>query len=101
MSDRVLDLRKCEYDGADLSAKTLSGALMSDASFKNAKMQEVVMSKVSKQPSPVGGYLMAFGGERDETAGIGVASHPVNGMGNLPMQHFRVLGLVWIELHNI
>jgi uncharacterized protein YjbI with pentapeptide repeats len=49
VSDRVLDLRKCQFDGADLSAKTLSGALMSDASFKKANMQEVVMSKVRKR----------------------------------------------------
>ena len=49
VSDRVLDLRKCQFDGADLSAKTLSGALMSDASFKTANMQEVVMSKVRKR----------------------------------------------------
>ena len=45
VSDRVLDLRKCEFDGADLSTKVLSGALMSEASFKGANMKEVVMSK--------------------------------------------------------
>uniref|UniRef100_A0A7S0SXV2 Thylakoid lumenal 17.4 kDa protein, chloroplastic n=1 Tax=Mantoniella antarctica TaxID=81844 RepID=A0A7S0SXV2_9CHLO len=45
VSDRILDLRKCTYDGADLSAKTLSGALMVDASFKGTNMTEVVMSK--------------------------------------------------------
>jgi len=45
VSDRVLDLRMCTYDGANLSQKTLSGALMSDASFKGSNMQEVVLSK--------------------------------------------------------
>ena len=45
VSDRILDLRKCAYVGKDLSAKTLSGALMVDASFKGANLTEVVMSK--------------------------------------------------------
>ena len=45
VSDRILDLRKCAYDGKDLSTKTLSGALMVDASFKGANLTEVVMSK--------------------------------------------------------
>lgn len=45
VSDRILDLRKCNYDGKDLSTKTLSGALMVDASFKGSNMTEVVMSK--------------------------------------------------------
>lgn len=45
VSDRILDLRKCEYDGKDLSTKTLSGALMVDASFKGTNLTEVVMSK--------------------------------------------------------
>lgn len=45
VSDRILDLRMCTYDGKDLSTKTLSGALMVDASFKGANLTEVVMSK--------------------------------------------------------
>ena len=45
VSDRILDLRKCAYDGKDLSTKTLSGALMVDASFKGTNLTEVVMSK--------------------------------------------------------
>ena len=47
VSDRILDLRKCEYKGADLRAKVLAGALMSDADFTGANMQEAVLTKVS------------------------------------------------------
>ena len=39
MSDKVLDLRKCSYAGADLRAKVLSGALMSDANYTGANLQ--------------------------------------------------------------
>lgn len=46
VSDKVLDLRKCAYDGKDLSGKTLSGALMVNTSAKGANMKETVMSKV-------------------------------------------------------
>ena len=46
VSDRVLDLRQCVYDGKDLTAKTLSGALMVDGSFKGTNMTETVLSKV-------------------------------------------------------
>ena len=42
----ILDLRKCEYKGADLRAKVLAGALMSDADFTGANMQEAVLTKV-------------------------------------------------------
>lgn len=45
VSDRILDLRQCNYVDKDLSTKTLSGALMVDATFKGANMTEVVMSK--------------------------------------------------------
>ena len=45
VSDRILDLRKCDYNEKDLTAKTLSGALMVEASFKGTNMTEVVMSK--------------------------------------------------------
>jgi len=46
VSDKVLDLRKCSYENADLSTKTLSGALMVNTNAKGANMQETVMSKV-------------------------------------------------------
>ena len=47
VSDKVLDLRKCEYkSGADMSGKTLSGALMVNTNAKGANMRETVMSKV-------------------------------------------------------
>lgn len=45
VSDKVLDLRFCDFSGADLSSKTLSGALMADAVFKGTNLQEAVMSK--------------------------------------------------------
>jgi len=45
VSDKVLDLRFCDFSGADLSSKTLSGALMSDAVLKGTNLQEAVMSK--------------------------------------------------------
>ena len=46
VSDKVLDLRKCSYEDADLSTKTLSGALMVNTIAKGANMRETVMSKV-------------------------------------------------------
>eukprot|EP00892_Ulva_mutabilis_P001113 jgi/Ulvmu1/11001/UM007_0181.1 len=45
VSDKVLDLRQCQYVGADLRAKVLSGALMANADFSGANMQEAVMTK--------------------------------------------------------
>ncbi len=45
VSDKLLDLRKCVFDGKSLVGRTLSGALMVDASFKKSDLTEVVMSK--------------------------------------------------------
>jgi uncharacterized protein YjbI with pentapeptide repeats len=45
VSDKVLDLRMCNFSGKNLSTKTLSGALLADAVLKNTNLQEVVMSK--------------------------------------------------------
>lgn len=45
VSDKILDLRFCDFTGKDLSSKTLSGALLSDAILKGANLQEAVMSK--------------------------------------------------------
>lgn len=45
VSDKLLDLRGCKYDGKSLAGKTLSGALMVNASFKGADLTEAVMSK--------------------------------------------------------
>uniref|UniRef100_A0A061RH87 Uncharacterized protein n=2 Tax=Tetraselmis sp. GSL018 TaxID=582737 RepID=A0A061RH87_9CHLO len=45
VSDKVLDLRKCTLDGADLSQKTLAGAYMSETSFKGANLTEAVLTK--------------------------------------------------------
>ena len=46
VSDRVLDLRKCDLAKTDMSTKTLSGALMVNTNAKDANMRETVMSKV-------------------------------------------------------
>ncbi|KAK9806317.1 hypothetical protein WJX72_010158 [[Myrmecia] bisecta] len=45
VSDKVLDLRKCNLHGKDLQAVVLSGALLVDADLSNTNMREVVMSK--------------------------------------------------------
>lgn len=45
VSDKVLDLRQCVYKGANLSGKTLSGALMSEADYSDANLQEAVLTK--------------------------------------------------------
>lgn len=47
VSDKVLDLRKCDFNGADLSGKTLAGALMADANLSKTNMREAVLTKVS------------------------------------------------------
>jgi uncharacterized protein YjbI with pentapeptide repeats len=45
VSDKLMDLRQCNYSGKSLSAKVLSGALVSDANFSNANLKETVMTK--------------------------------------------------------
>lgn len=45
VSDKILDLRFCDFSGKNLTAKTLSGALLSDTNLSGANLQEVVMSK--------------------------------------------------------
>lgn len=45
VSDKPLDLRYCDFRGADLRTKTLSGAFMVDTDFSGADMRESVMSK--------------------------------------------------------
>lgn len=47
VSDKVLDLRKCDYQGANLNGKQLPGALMSESNFSGAQMVEATMTKVS------------------------------------------------------
>jgi uncharacterized protein YjbI with pentapeptide repeats len=54
VSDKVLDLRKCDYTGKNLSGKTLAGALLSETNLSNTNLQEAVLTKVravSLQPS--------------------------------------------------
>ncbi len=46
VSDKVLDLRMCDFTGKDLSGKTLSGALLKDAILPNSTMRETVLTKV-------------------------------------------------------
>eukprot|EP00775_Hariotina_reticulata_P012746 gene12746-12875_t len=45
VSDKVLDLRKCDYAGKNLSGKTLAGALLADADLSNTNLQEAVLTK--------------------------------------------------------
>jgi uncharacterized protein YjbI with pentapeptide repeats len=47
VSDKVLDLRKCDYTGKNLSGKTLAGALLSETNLSNTNLQEAVLTKVS------------------------------------------------------
>ena len=46
MSDKILDLRMCDFTGKNLSGKVLSGALLKDATLPNAILREVVLTKV-------------------------------------------------------
>lgn len=46
VSNTVMDLRQCVYKGKDLKARVLSGALLQDANFEGANLEEVVFSKV-------------------------------------------------------
>lgn len=45
VSDKLLDLRQCDFSGADLKGKTLAGALMSETKFNKADMKEAVLTK--------------------------------------------------------
>lgn len=45
VSDKVLDLRKCDFTGKNLSGKTLAGALLSETNMSNANLQEAVLTK--------------------------------------------------------
>ncbi|MEW5304739.1 MAG: hypothetical protein WDW38_009704 [Sanguina aurantia] len=45
VSDKLLDMRKCSYKGANLSAKVLAGALMSEADLSETNLQEAVLTK--------------------------------------------------------
>lgn len=46
VSDKVLDLRKCDYTGKNLSGKTLAGALLAETNLTNTNMREAVLTKV-------------------------------------------------------
>jgi uncharacterized protein YjbI with pentapeptide repeats len=46
VSDKLLDLRKCNFAGKDLSGKTLAGALLVDTDLSNSKLRETVLTKV-------------------------------------------------------
>jgi uncharacterized protein YjbI with pentapeptide repeats len=45
VSNKLLDLRQCDFSGADLKGKTLAGALMGEAKFNKADMKEAVLTK--------------------------------------------------------
>ena len=46
VSDKILDLRMCDYTGKNLSGKVLSGALLKDATLPNSILRETVLTKV-------------------------------------------------------
>lgn len=45
VSDKVLDLRRCNFSGKNLSGKTLAGALLSETDMTNSNLQEAVLTK--------------------------------------------------------
>jgi hypothetical protein len=51
VSDKVLDLRKCNYSGKNLSGKTLAGALLSETDMSNTNLTEAVLTKVCGKPA--------------------------------------------------
>lgn len=59
MSDKVLDLRKCDYTGKNLSGKTLAGALLSETNLSNTNLQEAVLTKVGKDAAKATAVLPA------------------------------------------
>lgn len=48
VSDKLLDLRKCNYSGKNLSGKTLAGALLSETDMTNTNLTEAVLTKVGR-----------------------------------------------------
>ena len=46
VSDKLLDLRNCNFEGKNLSGKVLAGALLSGSNLAGANMIETVLSKV-------------------------------------------------------
>ena len=47
MSDKILDLRNCDFTGKNLSGKVLSGALLKDATLSKSILRETVLTKVT------------------------------------------------------
>lgn len=45
VSNKALDLRFCNYQGANLSGKTLSGAYLVETNMSGANMREAVLTK--------------------------------------------------------
>ena len=65
VSDKILDLRQCDFTGKNLSGKVLSGALLKEATLPNSILRETVLTKVRSSPSahafmkPSGGVTKA------------------------------------------
>jgi hypothetical protein len=57
VSDKLLDLRKCNYSGKNLSGKTLAGALLSETDMSNTNLTEAVLTKV-RHPAGCSGQCM-------------------------------------------
>ena len=51
VSDKILDLRQCNFTGKNLSGKVLSGALLKEATLPNSILRETVLTKVCASPS--------------------------------------------------
>ncbi|CAK0785731.1 hypothetical protein CVIRNUC_008942 [Coccomyxa viridis] len=45
VSDKILDLRQCNFTGKNLSGKVLSGALLKEATLPNSILRETVLTK--------------------------------------------------------
>ncbi|KAL4854227.1 Thylakoid lumenal 17 [Chlorella vulgaris] len=58
VSNTALDLRFCDFKGANLSGKTLSGAFMNETDFSGANMRETVLSKAYAYKSNLSGADM-------------------------------------------
>lgn len=61
VSDKLLDLRQCKFVGANLKAKVLAGALMSDADFSKADMKEAVLTKAYARNANLSGADLTNG----------------------------------------
>mmetsp|Transcript_19236 Transcript_19236/g.48961 ORF Transcript_19236/g.48961 Transcript_19236/m.48961 type:complete len:216 (-) Transcript_19236:511-1158(-) len=55
VSDKILDLRKCSFKGANLSGKVLAGALLVDTDLSGTNLQEAVLTKAYAESANLAG----------------------------------------------